>query len=98
MAMFYLALKNRPISTDIDYKYLSDKTEGFLTSDISAIVNETARIAFRQKTVISMQMLKDVLKTRVPSLSKDAVKGYEQLREKFENQRKEKERKRIGFI
>ena len=98
MAMFYLALKNRPISTDIDYKYLSDKTEGFLTSDISAIVNETARIAFREKTVISMQMLKDVLKTRVPSLSKDAVKEYEQLREKFENQRKEKERKRIGFI
>lgn len=97
-AMFYLALKNKPISTYIDYKYLSDKTKGFLTSDISAIVNETARIAFRQKNVISMQMLKDVLKTRVPSLSKDAVEEYERIREKFENQRTEKERRRIGFI
>lgn len=69
-----------------------------MTSDISAVVNETARIAFRQKNVISMQMLKDVLKTRVPSLSKDAVEEYERIREKFENQRTEKERRRIGFI
>lgn len=69
-----------------------------MTSDISAVVNETARIAFRQKAVISMQMLKDVLKTRVPSLSKDAVEEYERIREKFENQRTEKERRRIGFI
>lgn len=97
-AMFCLALKSKPIATDIDYKYLSDKTKGYLTSDISAIVNETARMAFRQKTVISMQMLKDVLETRVPSLSKDAVEEYERLREKFENQRTEKERRRIGFI
>lgn len=45
-----------------------------------------------------MQMLKDVLKTRVPSLSKDAVEEYERLRKKFENQRTENERRRIGFI
>ena len=98
LAMFYLALKNKPISTDIDYNYLSDKTQGYLTSDISAIVNEAARIAFRQKNVISMQMLKDVLEKRVPSLSKDTVEEYERLRKKFENQKTEKERKRIGFI
>lgn len=98
MAMFHLALKNKPISCDIDYKYLSEKTKGYLTSDISAIVNEVARIAFRQKAIITMQMLKDVLETRVPSLSKDNIEEYERLREKFENQRKEKERRRIGFM
>ena len=69
-----------------------------MTSDISAIVNEVARIAFRQKAIITMQMLKDVLETRVPSLSKDNIEEYERLREKFENQRKEKERRRIGFM
>lgn len=98
MAMFKLALKNKPISSDIDYKYLSEKTKGYLTSDISAIVNEAARTAFRNKTQISMQILKDVLEKRTPSLSKEKIEEYERLREIFENQRKEKERKRIGFV
>ena len=98
VAMFTLALKHRPISTDIDYKYLSEKTKGYLTSDISAIVNEAARSAFRYKTQISMQLLKDVLEKRTPSLSKEQIEEYERLRDAFENKRKEKERKRIGFV
>lgn len=97
-AMFYLALRNKPVDSDIDYEYLAEKTKGYLTSDISAIVSEAARIAFKLKSTISMSILKEALKTRMPSLSKDTVEEYERLRQKFENQRKNGERKRIGFI
>ena len=96
--MFYLALRNKPVDSDIDYEYLAEKTKGYLTSDISAIVSEAARIAFKLKSTISMSILKEALKTRMPSLSKDTVEEYERLRQKFENQRKNGERKRIGFI
>ena len=51
-------------------------TRGYLTSDISAIVNEAARIAFRQKVEISMQIFKEVLKMRMSSLSKEAIEEY----------------------
>ncbi|MBR4294527.1 MAG: AAA family ATPase [Bacteroidaceae bacterium] len=98
MAMFQIALKNKPISDDIDYVYLTEKTNGFLTSDISAIVSESARTAFRKKTVITMQMLKDALNSRTPSLSKETIAEYERLREKFENKKKETAWSRIGFV
>jgi transitional endoplasmic reticulum ATPase len=95
--MFRLILKRKPVSADVDYDYLAAKTKGYLTSDISAIVSDAARIAFRQKAPISMQILKDVLKTRMPSLSKEAIEEYALLRERFENKNQENRYKRIGF-
>lgn len=95
--MFRLILKRKPVSADVDYDYLAAKTKGYLTSDISAIVNDAARIAFRQKALISMQILEDVLKTRMPSLSKEAIEEYALIRERFENKNQENRYKRIGF-
>lgn len=95
--MFRLILKRKPISEDLDYGYLAAKTDGYLTSDISAIVNDAARSAFRNKVKISMQILKNVLKTRMPSLSKESIEEYASLREKFENKNHENKYKRIGF-
>lgn len=94
-AMFVLALKTRPTDPDIDYEALARCTEGYLTSDITAIVHEAARIAFRLKTDISEAMIYEVLKNRKPSMSKDSIKEYEAFRQRFEGQRQE--RKKIGF-
>ena len=69
-AMFRLALKNKPIDNDIDYTYLSQNTDGYLSSDISAIVYDAARMAFREKVPISMSLLKNALASRKPSLSR----------------------------
>lgn len=96
--MFHLALDHKPIDVVIDYEYLSQKTEGYLASDISVIVYDAARQAFRKKSPISMSLLKNVLATRKPSLTKIAINDYEKLRQKFENQNKEKQRARIGFV
>ena len=95
--MFRLVLKGKPLEEDIDYRFLASKTKGYLTSDIAAIVNDAARMAFRQKALISMRMLKDVLDKRKPSLSKETVDQYAILREKFENNTQETVRKKIGF-
>lgn len=94
-AMFALALKTRPADLDIDYPALTRRTEGYLTSDISAVVNEAARIAFRRKTDISEDMIYEALKNRKPSMSKDSIKEYEAFRQIFEG--RSQERRKIGF-
>lgn len=95
--IFRLALKNKPSEDNIDCKYLADNTEGYLASDLTAIVNEAARAAFRQKVKISMSMLKSALSSRKPSLTKDDVAQYDNIRQKFESQKQEEERRKIGF-
>ena len=94
-AMFELALKGRPVAADVDYRKLSLRTEGYLTSDIAAVVNDAARIAFRKKVKITMGIISEVLSLRKPSMTKEAIKEYESLRLMFEGV--QKERSRIGF-
>ena len=53
---------------------------------------------FRKKLPISMSMLMEVLKTRMPSLSGDALGEYDRLRQQFEHQSVGKGRKKVGFI
>lgn len=97
-AMFYLALENKPVDDNIDYSYLAQRTEGYLASDISAVVADAARMAFREKSTISMSLLNNVLISRKPSLTKSVLNDYEKLRQKFENQNEEKQRAKIGFV
>ena len=97
-AMFRLALKNKPIDNDIDYTYLSQNTDGYLSSDISAIVYDAARMAFREKDPISMSLLKNALASRKPSLSRTAISDYEKLRQEFEHQKEGKRKIKVGFI
>lgn len=95
--MFRLSLKDRPADLDIDLDYLAEATDGFITSDISAIVLSAARVAFKRRCNISMPILREVLETRRPSLSKEELQSFESLREQFESARKSGRHKKIGF-
>ena len=94
MGMFKLLLDGRPIS-NIDYSVLADKTEGYVSSDLTYIVNDAAARAFEDDVDITQELLEEVIKENPPSVSKDEVKRYEQLKKKMEG--KEPERRPIGF-
>ncbi len=93
--MFRLGLAGKPMEASIDYESLSGKTEDYLSSDISAIVRDAARMAFRDRCNISMQHLLSAIAGRKPSLTKAAIAEYEAIRQKVENENTSI--KRIGF-
>ena len=94
--LFEIMLKNRPVEKGIDYATLAHLTEGYIASDITAIINDAARKAFREKKEITMAMLKNAVSLRKPSLSKQTIKEYELMRRRFENSASQ-ERRRIGY-
>lgn len=96
--IFELSIKDRPHDENLDHDALASKTEGFLASDITATVQQAARMAFKSKSLISTDLLLSGIKERKPSLSKSVLAEYDKIREKFENQGGDKGWKRVGFV
>lgn len=97
-ALFHLILKDRPVEESIDYDKLAKITEGYLASDISAIVQMAAREAFRAKSEITNRLLINAAKSMSPSLSKSQIKEYDKMRQEFEKKSDGNDRKRVGFL
>lgn len=103
--LFRLALEGRPMEEPIDYGLLADATEKFTCSDITFIVEETARACFEEtldKSLcdpipISQERLIKVIKHTNPSVSETQNKEYLDLKIKMENREKEDGRKKVGF-
>lgn len=98
--LFKLYLKD--ISDDsIDYNALVKMSEGFVSKDISTLVNKAALLtAQADKEKISMDSLKlafEKSKGELPSVSANILKQHEQIRMEFEGE-KNNERPRIGFM
>lgn len=96
--LFELALSERPHDPDIDYSRLTKQTEGYLSSDIAAVVQQAARRAFRSKSAISMRLLQDAISERRPGVSKTELAQYEKIRAGFERSRENHGGFRIGFF
>jgi len=98
-AMFEMYLKNRPLDFGIDYERLAHLTENYVSSDIEFLVNETARLALKQKSRIAMNHLEEIIKSTKPSVSIQELKKYELINAKInsENVEQKNERKKIGF-
>jgi len=98
-AMFEMYLKNRPLDFGIDYGQLANLTANYVSSDIEFLVNETARMALKLKSRITMKLLEEVIKSTKPSVSIQELKKYETIKAKMdsENVEPKKERTRIGF-
>lgn len=96
-ALFRILLKDRPVEESIDYDKLAKITEGYLASDISAIVEMASREAFRAKSEITVKHLINTAKSTTPSLSKSQIMDYEKMRQVFEKRNDTNDRKRIGF-
>ena len=95
--MFKLHLNGRPCE-DIDAERLATLTDGFIASDIAYIVNDAAMGAAFSDKPITQQMLEDTISSVHPSISKDVVASYENLRDKMEDVDQRNKRPKIGFV
>lgn len=99
-ALFRLYLKKRPVEDDLNYDKLSKLTDNYISSDIKFVIDEASREALKKLNKISMDILCDVIQDTPPSLTLLELKKYEQIREKWENERKNIKTapNKIGFI
>lgn len=95
--MFKIHLDGRPCE-DLDMEYLAELTDGYIASDIAYIVNDAAMGAAFSDKPITQQLLEETISSIHPSLSKEVVNSYENLRQKMEDTDTRNRRPKIGFI
>ena len=95
--LFKTHLKGRPCQK-IDIKALASKTSGYIASDIAYICNEAAIIAALNDKLISQESVEMVLSTLHPSIRPEAIKMYDEIREKMEGINRKNTIKKIGFV
>lgn len=103
--LFRLEIEKRPF-VNIDYDGLANATDNYTCSDISFIVEESARLCFEETLdkglseplPLSMSRLMEVIKNTNPSVSETQRKEYLEVKEKMENRQSDGERKRVGFV
>lgn len=95
--MFKLHLDGRPCD-EIDAEKLATLTDGYIASDIAYIVNDTAMGAAFSDKSITQQMLEDTINSIHPSINKDVVKLYEDIRCKMEGVSRKNSLPKIGFV
>ena len=102
--LFRLEIEKRPF-VNIDYGELASATENFTCSDITFIVEESARLCFEETLdrgldeplPLSMNRLMEVINVTQPSVSEKQRREYLELKDKMENRQSSGERKRVGF-
>lgn len=95
--MFELYLKDRPWDFGINYEYLAELTENYVSSDIAYLVNEAAGRAALRDEKITQTILEDVIRGNPPSVKSETLQYYEQLKNKLEGISKEIDRPHVGF-
>ena len=95
--MFKIHLDGRPCE-DLDMEHLAELTDGYIASDIAYIVNDAAMGAAFSDKPITQQLLEETISSIHPSLSKEVVSSYENLRQKMEDTDTRNRRPKIGFI
>ena len=96
-ALFVLYLSNRPYDFGIDYDELAELTHNYVSADIQLIVNNASRYALRQKSKITMEILKGIIKQIRPSLTSDDLKKYEKIRDQMEGKGGNEQKRKLGF-
>ena len=95
--MFRIHLDGRPCD-DLEMEHLAELTDGYIASDIAYIVNDAAMGAAFSDKPITQQLLEETISSIHPSLSKEVVNSYENLRQKMEDTDTRNRRPKIGFI
>lgn len=98
-AMFEMYLKNRPLDFGMDYDRLSILTVNYVSSDIEFLINEASRLALKEKSRITMQILENIIKNTKPSVPLHELQKYEIVKAKMNGDivNPEKNRGKIGF-
>ncbi len=96
--MFQIGIMKRNYDFGIDYELLADKTENYVSADISLVIDTAARLAFRRKIgKITMALLEEAISQTKPSLTLEQIKRHENIRDRFTGEKKSNERRKIGF-
>ena len=95
--MFAIYLKGRPFEENMDFDTLSDLTDGYIASDIAFIVNDAAMTAAFTRAKITQALLEQTISETKPSISKELLNSYEQIREKMEGVERRNSLPRMGF-
>lgn len=103
--LFRLEIEKRPF-VNIDYEVLASVTENYTCSDISYIVEESARLCFEETLdrgldeplPLSMNRLMEVIRATQPSVSDKQRKEYLDLKDEMENRQSSGARKKVGFV
>ena len=96
--MFAIHLKGRPCEEDkLDLDLLAELTEGYIASDIAYIVNDAAMTAAFTHSVITQELLGNVIQYTKPSINKDVVKMYDKIREEMDGIERRNMESGIGF-
>ena len=98
--LFKLYLNNRTLMEDIDFEKLANDTEGYIASDIAYIVNDSAMTAAFARTRISNSLLQDAVHNTQPSVRKESLQLYQDIKERMEatGRRSLVGRPSIGFV
>ena len=94
--MFELYLKGRPCDK-IDSDMLAQKADGYVASDIAYVVNEAATIAAFNHENITQELLCKTIEGIKPSINKELLKEYEEMRDKMEGISRANALPRVGF-
>jgi transitional endoplasmic reticulum ATPase len=78
--MLHLYLDNRPVES-LDFEKIAEMTENYVSSDISFLVNESAREALKERTKISQSHFEKVIRHHPPSVSLKQIKQYERFKD-----------------
>ena len=94
--LFELYLKDRPCE-DIDSSVLAEKADGYVASDIAYVVNEAATIAAFNRENITQELLIKTIEGIKPSISKELLKEYEEMKDKMEGVERNNSLPHIGY-
>lgn len=94
-AVLKMGVLCRPCSDSIDFDRLAKMTEGYVTSDLSLIVNDAAMNAAYARTFITQEILEDAIAGYKPSISDKIIKEHEEIRRRLESDKTTQNR--IGF-
>ncbi|MBR4828485.1 MAG: AAA family ATPase [Muribaculaceae bacterium] len=94
--LFELYLKDRPCE-NIDINALAEKADGYVASDIAYVVNEAATLAAFNREKITQELLLKTIEGIKPSVSKELLKEYEEMRNKMEGVERSNALPRVGF-
>ena len=95
--MFELYLKDRPCE-NIDTEALAKKADGYVASDIAYAVNEAATIAAFNNENITQELLLKTIEGIKPSINKELLKEYEEMRDKMEGITRSNALPRVGYM
>ena len=78
---------------------VSELSDGFIASDIAYVVNDAAMIAAFTDQPITQALLEETIRNTHPSLRKDTLKVFDEIRQKMEGVERSNlnERPKIGF-